>query len=141
MIKICIVLTLTLLVNSCNVLEYKKVVQIDSPSFTAPEREKIKSIIRDNSCVVIRDNWGVPHIYGKTDADAAFGLAYANAQDDFFTIQETVLKARGEYASVYGRGDNNINAIFDYMVGLLKIWDSVNERYTTDLSPECRPTP
>ena len=33
-----------------------------------------------------RDEWGVPHIYGKRDADVSFGLAYAHAQDDFKTI-------------------------------------------------------
>ena len=32
---------------------------------------------------ITRDEWGVPHVHGKTDADAAFGLAYAHAQDDF----------------------------------------------------------
>ena len=31
---------------------------------------------------ITRDEWGVPHVHGKTDADAAFGLAYAHAQDD-----------------------------------------------------------
>ena len=51
--------------------------------------------------------------------DASFALAYANAQDDFFNIQEAVLKARGKYSSIYGPGPNKINAIFDYMVGLL----------------------
>jgi len=30
-----------------------------------------------------RDNWGIPHIYGKTDADAVFGLLYAQCEDDF----------------------------------------------------------
>ena len=37
---------------------------------------------------VRRDEWGVPHILGRTDADAASGLAYAHAEDDFATIQE-----------------------------------------------------
>ncbi len=32
--------------------------------------------------IIYRDTWGVPHIFGKTDADAAYGLAYANAEDD-----------------------------------------------------------
>jgi acyl-homoserine lactone acylase PvdQ len=31
---------------------------------------------------IIRDNWGIPHIYGKTDADAVFGLMYAQCEDD-----------------------------------------------------------
>ncbi len=136
MLKIVHITFILLIANSCNVIKYKKVIDIDSPGLQTPDKEKIKKIIEENNCVIIRDNWGVPHIYGKTDADAAFGLAYANAQDDFFTIQETVLKSRGEYASVYGKGENNINAIFDYMVGLLKIWDLVDLKYSTDLSTE-----
>jgi acyl-homoserine lactone acylase PvdQ len=52
---------------------------------------------------ILRDTWGVPHIFGQTDADAAFGLAYAHAEDDFLTIQQTLLAARGQLASVYGK--------------------------------------
>ena len=37
---------------------------------------------------IIRSEFGVPHIYGKTDADVAFGVAVAHAEDDFFTIQD-----------------------------------------------------
>ena len=37
---------------------------------------------------IMRDTWGVPHIFGKTAADTAHGLAYAHAEDDFETIQE-----------------------------------------------------
>ncbi len=36
-----------------------------------------------NNVTIIRDNWGIPHIYGKTDADAVFGLLYAQCEDDF----------------------------------------------------------
>ena len=32
---------------------------------------------------IVRDTWGIPHVYGKTDADAVFGVAYAQAEDDF----------------------------------------------------------
>lgn len=32
---------------------------------------------------IIPDNWGIPHIYGKTDVDAVFGLLYAQSEDDF----------------------------------------------------------
>lgn len=40
---------------------------------------------------IVRDSYGVPHIYGKTDADVAYGLAWAHAEDDFKTIQEGYL--------------------------------------------------
>ena len=40
---------------------------------------------------IIRDKFGVPHIFGKTDKEAAFGLAWAHSEDNFKTIQETFL--------------------------------------------------
>ena len=83
---------------------------------------------------ILRDEWGVPHVFGQTDADVAYGLAYAHAEDDFLTIQQSLLAARGHLATVYGKDA----APNDYMVHLLRIWDVVNEKYTTDLSPETR---
>ena len=82
---------------------------------------------------ILRDTFGVPHIFGKTDADAAFGLAYAHAEDDFLTIQQTLVAARGELARVYG-ADGAPN---DFMVGLLNIDEVVTSRYMT-LTPESR---
>ena len=81
-----------------------------------------------------RDNFGVPHIYGKRDADIAFGLAYAHAEDDFATIQETLLAARGHLASLKGRAA----AASDYLVGLLGARELDAARYTLDLSPAVR---
>ncbi|MBL4746731.1 MAG: penicillin acylase family protein, partial [Flavobacteriaceae bacterium] len=60
---------------------------------------------------IIRDDWGVPHIYGKTDADVAFGLAYAHAEDDFDTMQSSVAAARGTLARYQGKGA----AVTDYL--------------------------
>ena len=40
---------------------------------------------------IVRDSFGVPHIYAKTDAELAYGLAWAHAEDDFKTIQEAYL--------------------------------------------------
>lgn len=50
-----------------------------------------------------RDDYGVPTIYGATDAATAFGLAYAHSEDDFATIQRQVLAVRGELGAVDGR--------------------------------------
>ena len=36
---------------------------------------------------IVRDNWGIAHIYGKSDADAVFGTIYAQAEDDFARIE------------------------------------------------------
>jgi acyl-homoserine-lactone acylase len=84
--------------------------------------------------VILRDTWGVPHIFGVTDADASYGLAYANAEDDFLTIQQTLAAARGMLASIYGPDA----AANDYMVHLLRIWDDLNEKYRSNLSSETR---
>ncbi len=53
---------------------------------------------------ILRDTWGVPHIFGRTDADVAYGLADAHAEDDFATLQGALLAACGELAAVYGLG-------------------------------------
>ena len=79
---------------------------------------------------ILRDTYGVPHVYGQTDADVAFGLAYAHAEDDFLTLQQSTVAARGHLASVYG-----IDAApNDFMVGALHIWDFVEAQYERDIS-------
>src|SRR4051812_42627836 len=83
---------------------------------------------------VIRDRFGVPHITGPRDADAAFGLGYAHAEDDFATIQRAFLAARGRLATLDGVGA----AENDYFVQLLGIWDTIAARYESDLAPETR---
>ena len=56
----------------------------------------------DFKATIYRDIMGVPHIFGQTDADAVFGLAYAHSEDDFKTIQDLLLGARAKLGSVYG---------------------------------------
>ncbi|KAA3437635.1 acylase [Rufibacter hautae] len=51
---------------------------------------------------IIRDDFGVPHIYGKTDADAVFGLLYAQCEDDFNRVERNYLWAIGRLAEVEG---------------------------------------
>lgn len=57
---------------------------------------------RAASVEIIRDNWGVPHIYAPTDADAIFGLMYAQAEDDFPRIEENFLNSQGRMAEAVG---------------------------------------
>jgi len=80
--------------------------------------------------VIVRDEWGVPHIYGKTDRETAFGLAWAHAEDDFKTIQKTFLPAKGLLGILEGRG----GAVLDYAVHLLRS-RRVAERELKNLSP------
>ncbi|MEL7128942.1 MAG: penicillin acylase family protein, partial [Pseudomonadota bacterium] len=83
---------------------------------------------------IIRDNWGVPHVFGKTDADASFGLAYAHAEDDFETIQEAVAATRGVLARYRGADA----APTDYLVSLLGIWETIDERYESDVPSDVK---
>jgi len=51
---------------------------------------------------IIRDDFGVPHIYGKTDADAVFGLLYAQCEDDFNRVEQNYIWATGRLSEVEG---------------------------------------
>ncbi len=51
---------------------------------------------------IIRDDFGVPHVYGKTDADAVFGLLYAQCEDDFNRVERNYIWAIGRLAEVEG---------------------------------------
>ncbi|MBX9886604.1 MAG: penicillin acylase family protein [Flavobacteriaceae bacterium] len=53
---------------------------------------------------IIRDNWGIPHIYGKTDADAVFGLLYAQCEDDFKRVELNYIEKLGRLAEIKGQG-------------------------------------
>lgn len=51
---------------------------------------------------IIRDDWGIAHVYGKTDADAVFGAIYAQAEDDFNRIEVNFLNSQGRLAEAEG---------------------------------------
>ena len=51
---------------------------------------------------IVRDTWGIPHIYGKTDADCVFGLLYAQCEDDFKRVEGNYIDILGRSAEVYG---------------------------------------
>jgi acyl-homoserine-lactone acylase len=51
---------------------------------------------------ITRDDWGIAHVYGKTDADAVFGMIYAQAEDDFNRVETNYINAMGRLAEVEG---------------------------------------
>jgi acyl-homoserine-lactone acylase len=57
---------------------------------------------RAEGVTIIRDDWGVPHIYGKTDADVVFGLMYAQAEDDFNRVETNFINSQGRLAEAEG---------------------------------------
>jgi len=83
---------------------------------------------------ISRDAWGVPHIQGPRNVDAAFALGYAHSEDDFQTIQAVVLATRGTLAAV----DGLKAAPTDYLVQMMRIWDDLDARYEKDLPPDVR---
>ncbi|MDQ2771196.1 MAG: penicillin acylase family protein [Bacteroidota bacterium] len=68
--------------------------------FTPAERTRWQQQARQVR--IVRDTYGVPHIYGKTDADAVFGLLYAQCEDDFARVETNYLDAIGRLAEVEG---------------------------------------
>ena len=51
---------------------------------------------------IVRDTWGIPHVYGKTDADAVFGVIYAQAEDDFNRVETNFINGMGRLAEAEG---------------------------------------
>ena len=80
-----------------------------------------------------RDTFGVPHIDGATDADVAWGLAYAESEDDFGTIEELLAAIRGRSAALTGAEGAKI----DYVGRLIDAEGQAQRGYTT-LSPATR---
>jgi len=74
---------------------------------------------------IVRDDFGVPHIFGKTDADVAYGVAYAHAEDDFSTLQEVTAMIRGRMATLNGAD----GAPIDYVAALLDVDGTVERKY------------
>lgn len=74
---------------------------------------------QSKNVTIIRDHYGVPHIYGKTDADAVFGLLYAQCEDDFKRVELNYIDKLGRVAET--EGENSI--VFDLLNRVL--FDSV----------------
>ena len=66
---------------------------------------------------IVRDDWGIAHIHGKTDADAVFGMIYAQCEDDFARVEENYLTALGLRAEAEGKA---------------QIWQDLRQRMFVD---------
>ena len=74
---------------------------------------------------IIRDDYGVPHIYGETDADVAYGVAIAHSEDDFSTLQDVVAMSKGRYGAIAGQD----GAAIDYVYHLLDARGTAQRHY------------
>jgi acyl-homoserine-lactone acylase len=108
------------------VLAVLALIVIDRASLPkAPDRAALIATGERYDVRIRRDEWGVPHILGKTDADAAYGLAYAQSEDDFATLRDVTLATRGVLARAKGASA----APTDYVVSLLNVWPTVDANY------------
>lgn len=87
--------------------------------------------INPTTIKIARDQWGVPHVFGKTDAEVAYGLAWAHAEDDFATIQTSYLAGKAMLGLLKGKEGAQV----DYIVQLLRCRELVESRYENDISP------
>lgn len=88
--------------------------------------------ININHINIIRDKFGVPHIYGKTDEEVAYGLAWATAEDDFESMQQNLLAGRCRAAEVNGKD----GAIMDFIFAFIQSKEVVDQQYDTAFSPK-----
>lgn len=87
--------------------------------------------IQPENITIVRDEWGIPHIQAPTDAEVAYGLAWANAEDDFHTMQELLFSVQG----FAGREMGAEGAKRDFYVHALGIREAVEKNHA-QFSPE-----
>lgn len=90
------------------------------------------SQVNPQDVTIARDEYGVPHIFGKTDGDAAYGLAWAHSEDDFKNIQYNVLAGKNMLGRILGKE----GVLFDFGLQFLNIDSTVDANYERDISPE-----
>ena len=65
------------------------------------EIERLEKLAKQVS--IIRDNWGIAHVYGKTDSDAVFGMLYAQCEDDFKRVEMNYIEKLGRLSEIKGQ--------------------------------------
>ncbi len=97
--------------------------QISAQKFTKTEITRFQQ--QAKRVEIIRDTWGIPHIYGKSDADAVFGLLYAQCEDDFKRVEMNYIEKLGRLSEIKGEKElyndlqirlliDSVDAIADY---------------------------
>ncbi|MBA4748273.1 MAG: penicillin acylase family protein, partial [Sphingopyxis sp.] len=89
------------------------------PFSAAPSK---RAVYASKNVEIVRDKWGVPHIFGDSDADVAYGVAYAHAEDDFATLQEVMAMTRGRAGAMLGADGAKV----DFAAHLLDIRSTVD---------------
>jgi acyl-homoserine-lactone acylase len=90
-----------------------------------PSGTALIEIAKNYQVEILRDKLGIPHVYGIKDVDTAFGLGYAQSEDDFESLQSVLLATRGTLAAEVGYSA----AKTDFVVQYMGVWDTVNQHY------------
>ena len=93
--------------------------------------DKYKALADQYDVSIERDQWGIPHVLGARDVDAAFGLAFAQAEDNWLIIEETVRVYRGEMAAFKGADA----APVDFLVKWLRLQETIDRDYRRMVDP------
>lgn len=87
----------------------------------------------DDTVTIIRDNWGIPHIYAETHKDAAFALGYCHATDRMFQMEMIARTGMGRTAEILGNSSLE-DDIFFQTIGIEKAAQEMLDSYETDNS-------
>ncbi len=92
----------------------------------------LKGQINPEKILIARDTFGVPHIFAKTDAEVAYGLAWAHSEDNFADIQKNLLSSKG----YCGWHEGKTGVLFDFGMQFLDIPETVESQFDTSFTPE-----
>jgi acyl-homoserine lactone acylase PvdQ len=95
------VLAFLIALAACLFASERAVSQAASPQ-AAKSTEVARWEREARSVTITRDDWGIAHMHGKTDADAVFGMIYAQAEDDFNRVETNYINAMGRLAEAEG---------------------------------------
>ena len=78
---------------------------------------------------ILRDSFGVPHIHGRHDDDAAYGLAWAHAEDDYATLEEVLIATRGRAGAKSGKD----GAASDFVLNWMHVRETVSAKARAEI--------
>ncbi|MGH9754121.1 MAG: penicillin acylase family protein [Blastocatellia bacterium] len=113
------------------------VTQVPLSRNVAAQNTALEKIAR--SVTIYRDNWGAPHVYGPTDASVIFGFVYAQAEDNFWQIEDSYIQALGRASEVYG--EQSLNAdLTNRALEIVKISQGEYPKLSQQMKEICQAT-
>jgi penicillin amidase len=89
------------------------------------------------SVTIYRDKWGTPHVYGPTDTSVVFGFIYAQAEDNFWQIEDSYIQALGRASEVYGEQSLNSD-LTNRALEIVKISQSGYSKLSPQMKDICQ---